>query len=175
MRGPHSIPPAAPCPSRCLPQPRHHQPSHKGQGDMSPAVKPPTWAAFRSPLNIPKGFGSLAGADRAAASHCLAVPQLPATPPCLHRAHRHRLAGLPAAFGRPRRGEGLTAVCFLHALACFRAPAVARGARSRWQPSAGLSLKSLWLLAPSWAVALGNPLAPALLSGERAGDFFPLL
>lgn len=170
---PHNVPPAAPRPSCCLLQPRRHRPSRKGWGDMSPAVEPPTWAAFRSPLNALKGFGSLARAGHAAASRCPAMPQLPATPPCLHRAHQCRLTGLPAAFGRPRRGAGLAAVCFLHALVCFQAPAVTRGARSRWQPSAGLSLKSPWLLAPCWAAAPGNPLAPAPLSGKRVGVFFP--
>lgn len=114
--GSHSIPPpAASHPSSCLPQPHHHQPSHKGEWDVSPAVKPPTRERVSQPFKHPKGLRQL---GRSRSCRCFSLPgrapaacesPLPA-PSLLARARGAAGCFWPAVAGR-RAGCGLFSPC----------------------------------------------------------------
>lgn len=121
------------------------RPPHKGQGDTAVAVR--LSHLFKHP---------------GAARTCPCV-----SPPCRSCCGISPLS-VPLPPARAGAALGLGMVLGSFSPRC-RAPAVTRGARSRWQPWAGLALSSLRLLAPCWAAAPRNPLAPALLSGEKTG------
>lgn len=70
-QSPHGDPTAASHPSSCLPQPRHHQPSHEGEWDVSPAAKPPTRRRVSQPFKHPKGLRQL---GRSRSCRCFSLP-----------------------------------------------------------------------------------------------------
>lgn len=114
-QSPHGDPTAASHPSSCLPQPRHHQPSHEGEWDVSPAAKPPTRRRVSQPFKHPKGLRQL---GRSRSCRCFSLPgrapaacesPLPA-PSLLARARRAAGCFWPAVAGR-RAGCGLFSPC----------------------------------------------------------------